>query len=249
MRLKAYYDGSGNKKNKSERVLTLSGFAAPEEVWKRFESEWQDALDSNGTGSFHMAEAMSLNGAYKRSSGWNEARVHSLVKGLFTVIGKFRSEEFQASSCSIVLDDYRKAKQTISKLRPPEAICVNFCIDKLWIPANANEIPGEPPIDLLFDQNEPFLNTINKIWVSVKNKPQTIGWPKQIRLIKTENATTCSRLQPADMFAWLVHRYHTGRNNHPWFPASSWFQVLPILAEHYSAIYDYEKILSEYPNG
>ncbi len=241
MGLKAYYDSSGNRGNKSEKVLTLSGFAASDNVWHRFETEWKCALDANGVQLFHMSEAMSLNRYFSRNNGWNEAKVYALVNDLFNVIGKFRTKEFEAYSCSVRLSDYQRAKLILPKLRTPEAICVNFCVGNLRIPTQ--DIQTLKPIELFFDENERFLTTIYRIWDQAKNKSQTSGWPKQIADIKSVNSKTCLPIQAADMFAWIVHRYHTGQNNH------AWYAVTPLLAEHYSVIYDYEKIVAEYKNG
>jgi len=240
MGLKAYYDSSGNKRNKSEKVLTLSGFAASDDVWHRFKIEWKCALDDNGVHFFHMREAMFLKGHFNGNNGWDEAKVYALVKDLFKVIGKFRTEEFEAYSCSVILSDYQRARLRIPKLRSPEAICVNFCVGNLRIPTQ--DIETLKPVELFFDENEPFLNTIYRIWDQVKNKSQTRGWPKQIADIKSVNSKTSLPIQAADMFAWIVHRHLTGSNNHPWYAATI------LLADHYSKIYDYEKIVAEYAN-
>ena len=240
MGLKAYYDSSG-KNDTVNKVLTLAGFAAPEDVWHRFETEWKCALDDYGAQFFHMSEAMSLKGHFNGNNGWNEAKVYALVKDLFKVIGKYRTEYFEAYSCSVILSDYRRAQLTIPKLRSPEAICVNFCIGGLQL--SPADFDSPKPIDLFFDRKETFLKTIYAVWDQAKNKTQTKGWPKQIGDIKSVDSKTTFPVQAADMFAWIVHRHHTGPNNHPWYHASF------LLAEHYSKIYNYEKIVAEYANS
>jgi len=132
MGLKAYYDGSGKNDNVT-KVLTLAGFAAPERTWTKFEAEWKDVLERNVVQSFHMSYAMTFNGQFERLKRWDEARRKALLKDFFNVLGKFRTDHFEAYSCSVILDDYRRANCTIPELRSPEALCVNFCVGGLQL--------------------------------------------------------------------------------------------------------------------
>jgi hypothetical protein len=172
MGLKAYYDGSGKNDNVT-KVLTLAGFAASERIWNRFESEWKDVLERHDVQSFHMSDAMTFNGQFELHKGWDETRRQALLKDFFNILGKFRTDHFEAYSCSVILDDYRRAKCTIPELRSPEALCVNFCVGNLQLAIEYFDTPK--PIKIYFDRNEAFLKTINNVWTHVKNKSQTKG--------------------------------------------------------------------------
>lgn len=240
MGFKAYYDSSGKNDNVS-KLLTLAGFSAPENIWSRFEIEWKKVLINNNIQYFHMSDAKSLRGNFDPRNGWDENRANNLVKDLLNVIGKFRTKRFETYSCSIILSDYRRAKQAVTSLRSPEAICVNFCVGGLQL---ANEDLNLPKsIRLFFDQNETFLNTIYTVWDREKNKDKTSGWPKQIISIDAVNSKTTYPIQAADMFAWMINRHYTHQDE------EYWSFLTYLLAEHYSKMYDYDKIIEEYAKG
>ena len=123
MALKAYYDGSGKR---DLPAMTLSGVAADEHVWGRFEPLWQKALDKNQVPErlFSMSDLMSGRKNFK--DGWDDlSRRYKLLKDLFNVLGEFRNLGLSAYSCTILFDAYEKAKTQIPNLRVPEAICVD----------------------------------------------------------------------------------------------------------------------------
>lgn len=256
MGLKAYfdssrYDGTSSEKDieatseskgdkKYQKVLTLSGFAATETVWCRFEPDWKRVLDKYNISSFHMTDAMRSKGIFK---GWDKAKVNSLVKDLFNIIGKYRSEELMARSCSVLLEEYDEAKRDIPNLRPAEAICVDFCIGGLWIPSADINSP-EPCISLYFDKNEPFLHQINRVWVNARSRSKTKGWPKQVKRIESAGSKTTVALQAADMYALIVNRFHRGYSQ-PEFH----YVISHLMASHYTEIYDYQRIKAKYATG
>ena len=235
MMLKAYYDSSGTNDEES-KVLTLAGVAASEHTWLQFEADWKRILNSYGEKSFHMSKVMSL-----PHRGWEKEKVRSFINDIFNVIGKLRTKHFKIYTCSIILNDYRRAKSDIPGLRPPEAICVNFCVGGLQL--LPEDLDSPKSIKLYFDRNEPFLNTINVVWNRAKNKCQTTGWPKQIHSITSVDSISTYPIQAADMFAWMMHRHYTHSDKYHW----DWYTFL--IADHYAKMYDYDRIKNDYPSG
>ncbi len=209
--LRGYYDGSGKSHEKDSKFLTLTGIVASESVWKEFENKWNAVLNRHGAPSLHMADAMSLRGDFSRANGWDDQRVDNLVRDLWNVIGEFRfstegkGSNLTAFSCTIIMEDYRRAKAENTRLREAEAICVNCCFKLPF------DIERFPEIVMIFDCSEGFQKTITRVWEKAKGK-ELAGWPRQIRNIvnRTKERETLGTsyecpMQAADMIAWLVN--------------------------------------------
>lgn len=117
--LRGYYDGSGTTADSP--CLTLTGLVASESVWERFEDAWAAVLMKHDISYFHMTDAMALRGQF--SSGWTDEKVHALILKLLQVLGRFRAisgsseSNLIARSCTIVVDDYRRASHTFPSKR------------------------------------------------------------------------------------------------------------------------------------
>jgi Protein of unknown function (DUF3800) len=199
MDFEVYYDSSGRRGH--QPATTLAGWAAPKHVWEQFSPLWEKALDDNGVTDrrFSMADLM---GSYGRFKGWDDQQKDQLLTALFNVLAKFRPMGMSAYSCTVFFHAYDKAQAQVSKLRKPEAICVNHCVGGLQL---TDERPEDESINLhlFFDQNERFLNTVNKVWLQTKKQQR--GWPHQVRAIETRTESDYG-IQAADLLAWIVNR-------------------------------------------
>lgn len=251
--IKAYYDGSYDRGLKSEdpkcRAITLAGLAASESVWEKFEIEWGKVLAKYGNiERFHMTDVMSLGRKFSRRHGWDEIKRSRLIGELLEVFGKLRSiKEFalgsnlMASTCTVLMDDYRRAQQENRKLRSPEAICVRFCSNQMPYDIDVESGGDRPQLVLFFDRGEKFRHTIDTVWCKHKRKADA-GWPKQIKQIALGNSLEMVPLQAADLFAWVVNKHNMGEPS-PYAIATF------IVAAHHSLLCDYKTIKERFPNG
>jgi hypothetical protein len=238
MAVNAYYDGSG-KSAPTSKGMTLTGVVAPETLWQRFVPLWEKALLRNSVQCLHMSDLMAARGEFERERGWTEEKRIQFIKDLFNIFGEFRTTGLRAYSCTIVLDDYRRCKTEIPKLRKPEDICVNFCVGGLQF--TVEELSEEKPILLYFDRNEGFMNSIHQVWSKKRRRPKS--WPKQIRSIATTNSS-CFPIQAADLIAWIVNRRHIKGHDESYLYFSTFMMI-----EHFTILYDYERIVQDYRNG
>jgi len=250
--LRGYYDGSGTHGN--SEVLTLAGMVASESVWDRFEVQWGAILLKYEITGFHTKYAIAYRGQFARENNWDERKIERLIWDLWKVIGRFRAvkdspdSNLTATSCTIIMNDYRQAKLDNPALREPAAICVKFCVTRM--PVDLDSIHASPEIALIFDRSEPFLHTIHRNWQDFKNDPDA-GWPRQMKHIVTKDREIVSMgnsniypLQAADLLAWTMNRNHRASVNGP-----SWALVPSLAAEHHSKTYDYTSLMREFPNG
>jgi hypothetical protein len=240
---RAYLDSSGKPES---QFLTLSSIVGTEQLWSEFEPLWENALAINkvpirkcGVGRrFHMTDLFARSGDYE---GWDETRERKLLIDLFNVLGKFRATRLRAYSCTVSMEDYRRAKLAIPNLRKPEAICVNYCVG--GVNYTQEELSSPHPIELYFDSNEGFLHTINTIWQ--KEHKQSAGWANQIGCI-VPVTDKYYPIQAADFLAGIVGRYHRGRDK--W--DGQWQMVTSqAMINHHVDLYDYAEIVEKYRQG
>jgi hypothetical protein len=236
MALTAYYDGCSDERQRE--AVTLTGFAAIEEVWRDFERAWLEVLQKYlvKDNVVHMADLMGFHGDFSREKGWDEKQRHLLLADLFNVWGKLHEVDFEARSCTVMLDDWKRADAKLEQLPEPEAICVNFCVGGLRLPlVCANE---RKPVLLYFDVNEPFMHKINRVWQRKRKIENTLF--SQIRTIKSANSEYF-HIQAADILAWIVN--HSDRGIEDIF-----LDISSMTAIRHSRLrYDYDKIMEHYP--
>ncbi len=258
MAFQAYYDGSGKA---DLPAMTLTGVAAPEELWQRFEPLWVDALDRNTVPDrdFHMTDLMAKPRRGKLAD-WDDRRVEALLTDLWNVFGRFRTEDLAAYSCTVFFDAHKQAKQLIPALRSPEAICVDYCVGSLQL--TKQQLASEPkPILLYFDRKEKFMHTVNRVWLQGKKHPT--GRPSQVRNIIVADRSYYYPIQAADMLGWIINRnrlnaarrgkaqpyqrlvFDEQLDKYEAMFVQTWFMIW-----HFMQWYDEpQKIVKRYPNG
>lgn len=253
--LRGYYDGSG-KSDDGSAYLTLTGMVASESVWERFEVAWGKVLERHNAPVFHMKDAMALKKNFDQKKGWIDVKVNELVTDLFKVLAAFRpidgpsNSNLIAMSCTVVMEDYRRAKNSVHNLKEPEAICVDFCVGG-GVPHDIDPIKEgkRPGIVLVFDRNECFQKMITRVWQDLISG-QVIGWPEQIvdivdrdkELVAVGTSNICP-LQASDLLAWLMNKRHSSDVQDrikPWLVQSAF------AVAHSMKIYDYPRLMAKY---
>jgi len=237
--LRAYYDGCSDEQRRE--AVTLCGVAATETVWTEFEPLWEAVLQKHLVKDriLHMTDLMSFQKNFSRDNGWDAKQRHALLADLFNVMGHFDEHKHLAAySCTVLLNDWVRAKRKIPKLQSAESMCVNVCVGGLHLPLEcANEIR---PILLYFDRGEKFMHKINRVWQRRKRLRGTLFG--QIRSIEPANAEYYP-IQAADILAWIVN--HADRQIH-----NEFLDAASVIAiRRFSECYDYEKIVADYPMG
>jgi len=221
--------------------VTLTGIAASDVIWESFERIWGGVLKSYSVAALHMSKLMHFRGDFKVENGWNQRRRNQFLGELWNVIGSFRMQHLVAYSCSVVMDDWSRAKRNLPSLTSPESMCANFCVGGLHLPIEYQE--ESKPVLLYFDRNERFMHKVNRVWVRHKKRRGTLF--SQIRNIIAVDSTKYA-IQAADLLAWIENKEARGED----YPFKAMLRFSRILMiEHFIRIYDYESILLDYPNG
>ncbi len=213
--IQAYYDGSGKSEDPNVRFLTLAGYVGTPNAWQQFEERWHRVLQRWDCAYLHMNEARSLKGEFAARKGWTKDRVNVLLQDLFNEClspigwGEFKGE-FYGASCTVNLEDYRRACADMP-LNEPEAICVDCVVTVALraLPENLEQPFGkEGSVEICFDKGEPFMHKVDKIWRSKPNN-QLEGPLQLVRSIGAKDMRDVIGLQAADFLAWHTNRYYT----------------------------------------
>src|SRR5579863_4469964 len=201
-----YFDGSGNNDDPVSKYVTLGGFAAEDDTWNYFETEWWKILRDRGNPSYsHMNEAIRHKDAF---DGWSAEKTDFLYQGLLgllTEVGQTR--RFCAFRATVDLDAHR-TWASVNNIPPIERLCADLAFFKLssWYASFPTLVLGD--IDIYFDRNEPYMNILMQAW----NNKETIGkspWWGLVRMIGPLEMQRTPGLQAADMIAWSHNRLKT----------------------------------------
>ena len=236
--LSAYFDGSGKTNNKKETILTLAGLVSSDAAWPDFEREWQQMLGWYGLRAFHTTDAMSGGRAFK---GWGEEKIRTLVRQLLTIISKFYGRKMYFKSCTIQLEDYRRARREISYLDKAEAMCVDFCVGSGLPPDDSNPGKEFQEIGLYFDMDEDFLKTIDPIWRQIRKRRRQFTWAHQVKFLLPLPSDQTPAIQAADLLAWIVGGHYRKREK-----AESFYPYVKNILLGMHRVYDYKSILRDY---
>lgn len=233
MMLQAYFDGSGVDSDPNCTHVTLGAICARADEWEIFERRWEKTLidhhaprTESGIPYWHTVEATGRNGGYR---GWEIEQVRELMTDLFKVIRGMPLDTIIMPASTIRLADYEAAKAQSPGLYPHKAISVIHCISYvLQQLKDANRKVSR--LGLFFDRNEGYAPYVRKM------ESRGLPWTKRINGI-TDNldAKEVYPLQGCDLIAWLLSRYHSGRERHDW---DQFTPALTLLAPLCHVLYD-----------
>jgi hypothetical protein len=206
MSVAIFFDGSFPHATRGvPEVMSLAGICATNEAWLRFHSTWRPLLEKYGLLKYglHTADMMAGIPPYER---WTEDKKRSLIaaaSGAFATL----TPDVRSCVCSVDIADHRRLKSEDPWLITPESICVDQSFNGCaWV--DRGEEDASNTIHLHFDNNEPFMHKIRRVWEAKRRDPST-GWPRQISDISAIDRETSYAIQAVDLLVWLDHRHHT----------------------------------------
>jgi hypothetical protein len=219
MPITAYVDGSGM--DGSSGILALAVCVMDSNSIEPFNQRWNAVLDRYSLKALHMREI----GAQRRSD-----QLWGMLRDLIKVVSQSAADFLYLRTCCVVMADYKGAKQVMgASLRTPEELCVDFCLGGLSIPAE--DLAKDNTVTVKFDNNEPFLRCMDRVWRKARKNPQS-GWPHQVQDIQSASALGNPGMQVADMFVWALNR-HQCREDAPLLFSASFMSI-----RHSACIWD-----------
>jgi hypothetical protein len=237
-----FFDGSGKSEDPQCRFLTLAGVLAVEPVWKEWSEKWKRILDEYGVEYCHMKELfLKDKGPFQ---AWNHERKRKFVLALLQSLNYAERMKMICTSLTIDLTAYRRLAVR-KDIKPPEAVCLDFCISHLF----AHPEFGNETAEVFFDSSESFEKHLQYNWTRYKSDPSS--WASDLRIVRPpKNALP---VQAADLLAWAANRRYTAEED--W--TSTWRYLLDmsfITLPRYHAIYGEPELVNHpgfygWPNG
>jgi hypothetical protein len=222
----AYLDGSGDteKGRDAQEYVALASIAAYKSNWESgFEGAWDELVAINGGNPIHAAE-LHRSGAVE------------LLGQAVGVVASLQRPAFHLFGCVVNLPDYAKALSLCPALsqpphddrpKPPEAICVDWCVGDLFDRVEIDYAKPEPvDIGLVFDRNEEFCHWIYRVWTAkypirpwwARKRVRDDDWDRpRIATIVPGDSDSYRELQAADVIAWVHKRHHTHGDRDDWY--------------------------------
>ena len=193
--LKVFLDGSGKSDDPESRFLTLAGCSAEDAVWAGLEEGWAEEI--------HMSRLM--------SSGMPESEVLERVERALLSVRRAVAQGMKTLLYSVNLKDYRRWKY-ILKLPQPERLCAEWCVYQAIKSYSDSQISLAQPVDVFFDQNEPFLRHIcmDNQSKKLKRRYPLLGL---VRAPVPVDSSSVPPVQVADMFSWSRNRLIAGSHD------------------------------------
>lgn len=245
--MRTYLDSSGKLES---NYLTLAGFAASDELWGEFETQWSEILRNHHPSAdyLHMWELSHYEGKFERGKGWNPTTGFELVMKCLKYMNGLDKQRFRMFYCAVDLMAHRKLLKRTYKIPSPIELCNRYCSETVfswYLAKHPGVVDPIRSIQYYFDINEYFKGPFEEKWRSeTKRSRREREWNPWCSIIGIE--TTQMRcipgIQAADMIAWGTNREMTQAGG----PYSDMAWMMRQLVPFYSKIFDEATMLEEF---
>jgi thioredoxin len=199
MALAAYLDESGDK---DTPILSVGGYVATGEEWRRFSRDWVSFLQANGIHLFHMVD---LEGGNPPFSGWERKRRDDLFKELTEILNSrviFQTwAAVNVKECEGVITECDK-----DMIASPYVFCGVYCL--LLISNWARTHWKEEHVVMFFEGGRPFSGDMFRLLNRAVSRP----WLRErykIAAIRKGSKKELVPLQAADCLAYEVGKKYS----------------------------------------
>jgi len=209
--MRCYFDGSEGSDDGGAKWLTLAGYIASDGFWGRFQGKWETMLKERYPIApyIHMNPLVMHEDPFERVVGWTNGKMTELVTDAIMVLNGLDKEEFCSFACSIDLNAHKRLiAEGVKMPSEPIEILTHACVLGAFTWYFRNR-PGKMEMAyIFFDQGEPFLEIIRKIWMG-KSAPGRVTvepiWGL-IAGVQPMDMRNTPPIQAADMLAWARTR-------------------------------------------
>lgn len=210
--LAGYFDESGTAKD--ARILSVGGYIAPVDQWKRFQSEWWKVLSKAGLDPsvtpFHMAEFEARKQPHMKGktpfAEWSDKKANAVLQALLGVIRKRAAIGVVAA---VLVEDYEAVKGAPAFAPSRYHFCVTRCLIRTSRWALDNGVTGSVAYvfeDGACDKDEVFKHEVNRAaaeYLADEDFRRTY----LINSLSFESKLKFFPLQAADILAWEARRH------------------------------------------
>lgn len=251
--LRVHLDSSG--KPAIDQFITLAGFAAPDELWKDFETGWDKILKGHSPKAdyVHMKEINALDKGFSSPLGWNQHSAFTLAANCLVYMSHLDKDRFCMFYCTVDTGAWHKLKHEGYDIPEPIELCNEFCVFgiQIWY---AYKFPLKSEIfDLktdgqhyVFDRNEEFYLPFRAKWNLEKDNFENTGALSPWILIDDVTEADMKKvpgIQAADILAWSVNREHTAPAG---YPGKAYLGIMKQVIPHGFVFWDEDRMRKKY---
>jgi hypothetical protein len=207
--LSTYIDDSGSAGD--QPVVAAGGYVIKTEQMPRLEKNWRELLEREGLKEpFRMSEAESLVGQF---SGWDKPRKDRLVSNLIGIL-KLRMLRIVASV--LVVSDFNDivSGDSRQKIGGPFSLCAGVCIICLSNWLQTSDYYRSELVDVFFEKGTSFANRLIELYMKATTY-ERLRTKHKINTIAAIPKGSTPLLEPADLIAYEVFKYHKHRLAEP----------------------------------
>jgi hypothetical protein len=224
MSIRVHIDSSGKRNN---RFMTLAAFSGDDEIWEKFDTDWQQILSSHDPRAdyIHMKEVARQILGFDWKRGWTPQNSFGLVNKCVMYMQHLDKNKFGMFYCGIDLNAWRKLKAESYDLIDPVDICNRFC-SEIVLASHLLKYPeliANPDLRVegvryFFDRDEEFQQPFEDKWNQGKKRSEALGvkdvWD-YVEEVAAVEMTKVPGIQAADILAWAVNKENTSSGNLP----------------------------------
>ena len=208
MAVKAFYDGSGDPRTKTDPYFVLSGYAASKSVFAEVEAKWRSVTEKYGASYLHMREAACLRGEFNRAKGWDGDKADRLVLEAASSLKEF-GDSLWAVAYGVNLKEWgceRKRMGRGSSYQDVYEECARFCFGNIvnGLHEDPNNEVGK--LEIYHANGDSMLfSRLVKLWKrrDIQKKHE---WARRLLSVSSMNMRITPGLQMADLLAWATRR-------------------------------------------
>lgn len=213
--LRAYLDSSGKL---GDDYIALAAFAASDEMWVKFETDWQSILDGHTPKAkyVHMREIAHQIQGFDRKLGWTPRNAYGLAGKCLSYMSHLDKKRFRMFYCAVDLKVWNKLKAETYPLPNPIDLCNDACVKgvMLWYVDKYPDVIDlqNDTLRLFFDKGEPFKQPLEDEWIRQTERSTERGvWSiwNLIEQVTPVDMRKVPGVQAADILAWSVNREQT----------------------------------------
>ena len=162
----------------------------------------------------HMREIVSGKGLFQKESGWNEAKVNSLIFDAVNLLQGLPKSRFCTIACSIDVTGRERLILEGCEITKPEVICAQCCVGGGLYWYHEHLPDALETAYVFFDNNDRSMHELRQEWLR-NRKPRKLVtddllWGL-IADVKAVGMKDNAPLQAADMVAWAATRIRSDK--------------------------------------
>jgi hypothetical protein len=207
--LSAYIDDSGSARD--QPIVAAGGYVIKTEQMPRLEKNWRERLIREGLKEpFRMSEAESLVGQF---SGWDKPRKDRLISDL---IGVLKLRMLRILAVALAVSDFNDVvtRDDRQKVGGPFSLCAGCWIVFLSNWLKTSDYYRSELVDVFFEKGASIANRLVELYMKATSY-EALREKHKINLIWAIPKGNTPLLEPADLIAYEVFKYHKHRLTEP----------------------------------